>query len=45
MKFFIKEVVIKYVCRVELFSMNVGFGVVGFYGLFVGEVEGIYGFE
>lgn len=45
MKFFVKGVVVDYVCNVELLSFSVGSSVIGFYGLFVGEVKGGYGIE
>lgn len=45
MKFSTKEVATKYVRRVESSNTNIGFGVAGFYGLLVGEVEGTYGSE
>lgn len=45
MKFFVKGVVVDYVCNVELLSFSVGGSVIGFYGLLVGEVNVGYSFE
>ena len=45
MKFSAKGAATNYVRTVESSSTNIGFGVAGFYGLFVGEVKGGYGHE
>ena len=45
MKFSAKGAATDYVRTVESSSTNIGFGVAGFYGLLVGEVQGAYGSE
>ncbi|KAJ7375556.1 hypothetical protein OS493_040430 [Desmophyllum pertusum] len=45
MKFSAKGAATNYVRTVESSSTNIGFGVTGFYGLFVGEVKGAHGSE
>ena len=45
MKFSAKGTAAEYVRTVESSSTNIGIGVAGFYGLFVGEVQGGYGHE
>ena len=45
MKFSARGTAAEYVRTVESSSTNIGIGVAGFYGLFVGEVQGGYGHE
>ena len=45
LKFSAKGTAAEYVRTVESSSTNIGMGVAGFYGLFVGEVQGGYGHE